>query len=387
MEKEKINLMPWAGTFLAILLYVVSLKFRGMLTSGEYEFALMLKGIFPGLSGAFLPKLPAAAATLLTGGLLWLTAAKLKLLHPGSTAGFYLCFPPVWWIGTSASAAPLLALSITLAVSGLFITRRSTNKAEKIASFITGVAGAIIAALIARSRFFTWAGVVMAFLPVIFLTFGVYLEKLDMRQVALRRLNRMAIMTAMLFALLLIYFLLPSFAKICNVELPADLSTLSRGLQLYRPAVALLIPFLWLYIALKAEKFSEKSFFICFAAGFVMLTLPPSVPWNRLSTIPAKDELEQMVPEINQPDTAIFADDSTLAALTYTLDIPVSKVGRNPDDLPPDQLAGKIRNALLNGDVIVVSAKGELDSFLPEDLIPVRYTSRQNCKIFRFTGE
>jgi len=42
MEKEKINLMPWAGTFLAILLYVVSLKFRGMLTSGEYEFALML---------------------------------------------------------------------------------------------------------------------------------------------------------------------------------------------------------------------------------------------------------------------------------------------------------------------------------------------------------
>jgi hypothetical protein len=42
---------------------------------------------------------------------------------------------------------------------------------------------------------------------------------------------------------------------------------------------------------------------------------------------------------------------------------------------------------LRDGDVIVISARGELDSFLPENLTPVKFTSRQNCKIFRFTGE
>jgi hypothetical protein len=32
----------------------------------------------------------------------------------------------------------------------------------------------------------------------------------------------------------------------------------------------------------------------------------------------------------------------------------------------------------------VVSSKGELDSYLPEKLIPVKYTSRQDCNIFHF---
>ena len=108
MKKENLNLMPWAGAILAALLYIVSLNYRGMLSAGEYEYALMLKAYFPGLNGPFLPKLPAALATLLTGGLLWLTAARLRLLHPGCVAGFYLCFPPVWWIGTSATPAPVL---------------------------------------------------------------------------------------------------------------------------------------------------------------------------------------------------------------------------------------------------------------------------------------
>ncbi len=387
MKKENLNLMPWAGVFLAALLYIVSLNYRGMLSTGEYEYALMLKAYFPGLTGSFLPKLPAALATLLTAGLLWLTAAKLRLLHPGSIAGFYLCFPPVWWIGTSASPAPVLALCISLAAAGLFITRRSNDMIVKFSTLAAGITGAVLAAIIAQSKFFTWSGVISGFLPATFLTFGVYLDKLDLRGLALRRLNRMAVMTAMLFALLLIYFLLPSLARILKVDLPGSFSTLSRGVQLYRPALALLIPFLWICIALKSDRFSEKSFFICFAIGFVMLTLPPAVPWNRLSAIPGKAELEQMIPEISRNNPVYFADDSTWAAISYTLDTPVRCVGRSADDLPPDQLAGKIREALHDGDVIVISARGELDYFLPDDLHPVKFTSRQNCKIFRFTGE
>jgi hypothetical protein len=229
--------------------------------------------------------------------------------------------------------------------------------------------------------------VISGFLPAIFLTFGVYLDKLDMRGAALRRLNRMAVVTAMLFALMLIYFLLPSFARILKVDLPGDFTTLSGGVQLYRPALALLIPFLWIFIVLKSDRFSEKSFFLCFAIGFVLLTLPPAISWGKLSVIPSKAELEQMMPEISRNNPVYFADDSTWAAISYTLDTPVRSVGKSADDLPPDQLAGKITEALRDGDVIVISARGELDSFLPENLTPVKFTSRQNCKIFRFTGE
>ena len=120
--------MPAVGTLFLILLYFVSLYHRALLTPGEYEFALALKNIFPGISGNFLPKIPAAAATLATAGILWLTAAKFKLLHPGNAAALYLCFPPVWYVGTSASAVPLTVFFITLTAGGLFFARRAEKR-------------------------------------------------------------------------------------------------------------------------------------------------------------------------------------------------------------------------------------------------------------------
>ncbi len=387
MKKENFNLMPWAGVFLAVLLYIASINYRGLMTAGEYDFAVMLKSFFPWVSGTVMPKLPAALATLFTAGLLWLTAAKLHLLHPGNAAGFYLCFPPVWWLGTSASAAPLLALAVSLAAAGLFITRRSSRIFEKSAALIAGITGAAAAALIAQSRFFSWSGVVLAFMPVIFLTFAVYLDKLELRALAGRRLNRMALTTAVIFAMILIYFLLPSLARMLKVDLPAGLTTLSYGQSVYRPAIALLIPFFWIYLVLKSDKTADKGFFLCFAVGFVMLTLPPAVPWRRLASIPDREELAQMLPEISRYNPIFFADDSTRAAISYVTGFPVRSVGRSSDDLPPDQLAAEIKEALHQGDVIVVYANGELDSFLPEDLSAVKFNSRQNCKIFRYSGE
>ena len=81
MEKDKIKLIPVTGALLIILLYFVSLNFRGFFLPEEYVFAVNLKALLPALRGTYLPKLPAACATLLTGGILWFIASKFKILQ------------------------------------------------------------------------------------------------------------------------------------------------------------------------------------------------------------------------------------------------------------------------------------------------------------------
>lgn len=386
MKNSDINLMPVVGAILLTVLYICSLCYRGILTAGEYDFVLALQNIFPGLSGTFLPKLPAALATLASGGIIFLAAYRLKLLHPGVPAGLYLCFPPVWWIGTSATAIPVLSFLITVAAAGLFTARKEENFTGRLIGFAIGCAGAIGAAALAQTQFFSWWSLFMALFPVLFLAFAIHLEKLDDRNLAGKRLNRIALFIAVILLMLTVCFLLPSICRFMKISIPAVLKSFYAGKNLYLPSMALLVPLLWLYVASKAQKSAEKVFFICFAVGFVMLMLPPSLPWSQMTDTLQKDDLLQMCPQLLSGKYTVFADDSSASAVACNLRLPVQRVGRGENDLPPAQLREKIIAALTNGNVAVFSDDGELDAYLPVELDCVKYTSAGNCKLYLYSG-
>ena len=386
MEKDKIKLIPVTGALLIILLYFVSLNFRGFFLPEEYVFAVNLKALFPALRGTYLPKLPAACATLLTGGILWFIASKFKILHPGTAAAIYLCFPPVWWVGTSALAAPVLAMLIDLAAAGLFLARREKHIGWKIGSFAVGLSGAAGAAFMAVNGFFDWSAVVLAFMPVLALIGAIHLEKLDDRQQAASRLNRLGAGTAVVLGLILIFLMLPSFARMLKVDFPEDLMVFRSGERIYRPALALLIPMLWIYVIFQVKSYVEKLYALLLAVGFVMLTLPPALPWGRLARTPQPEQLKLIFPEVVRDKPVYFADASTCGAMNYVFGVECRQVGRNPDDLPPAELAAEAETALKKSDVVIVSFNGELDAFLPPGRSSVKSTLYK-CRFFRFTGD
>ncbi len=386
MEKGKIKIIPVAGTILLVLLYLVSLEFRGFFLPEEYVFAMKLKGMFPALSGTYLPKLPAALSTLLTGGLLWFIASKFKLLHPGTAAGIYLCFPPVWWIGTSALPSAVLALLIDLAAAGLFIARREDGMTWRFGGFFAGLAGAVGAALLAVNGFFDWCAVIMAFMPVLALIAAVRLEKLDDRQLAEARINRIGIALAVAGGLCLLFLLLPSIARMLKVSFPDGLSVYRGGERLYRPALAVLIPMLWIYVVFQVKNYVDKLFALLLAVGFFLLTMPPALPWGRLAQVPQPAQLELIFPELMHDKPVFYADSTSAAALYYVFNIESCRVGREPGEMPPSELAAEVEKSLKKSDVVVASFDGELDAFLPPERSNVK-NQLHKCKFFRFTGD
>ena len=387
MSEEKLNLSPWIGGILLILLYFAALSCRGFTSTAEYEFAVKLRELFPALQGTFIPKIPAAAATLLTGALLYLAAKKFKLANPGTSPVLYLCFPPVWFIGTSASPAPVLAFLISLAAAGLLLARKESKTSLKFAGFISGIAGAVGAAFFAQSGFFSWQSLIMALLPILFLTWAIRLEKQDDSGLANRKMNRLAIFIAVIFILLLILLLIPPVCRFLKIDFPETLAIFPKGTMLYRPALALIAPLLWLFMVRDTGKYAGKIAIIGIATGFFMLTMPSSLPWNKLSGVIQEDQLLPFKAELLANDPVFFADDHTAYPISYCLKCRVNPVSRKIKGAThPDFLKQQISDILKNSDVVVASADGELEAFLP-DKSKIKYTLKNKCNLFLFTGE
>ena len=388
MKSKHITWTPVIGSAMLIIFYLLSLRFRGLFTAQEYDFALMLQQLWPAANGTYLPKLPAALATLATGGILYLAAHGLRLLHPGNTAAMYLCFPLTWWVGTSASSAPVLALFIVIAAAGLFLAHREKNLLWKLAGFSIGLLGAAAAAYLAQTVFFNWTGTVLAILPLLFLTFAIRLEKLDDRGTAERKLNIFTVVYAVVIIMLMVLLLAPAVCRFLKISFPAALTVFRAGEHIYQSAAALIIALIWLFFALKTAKSSDKVSLICFATGLLLLFLPATLPWSRISKAPQPESLMKIYPEIMVNDPVFFADASTSSAVSFLLKVPVQRVGRAKNELPPPQLAEAIIQKLEQGkDAVIFSDLGELDSFLPEDKVCTKFTSQKQYKIFLFKGD
>lgn len=378
-------LKPAAVIMMFAMLYGVSLPFRPLFAPDEYDFAVRMMHFFPEISGLVSPKLPALAATMLCAGVIWTTAAKMKIFRPWSAAVIYLLLPPVWFYGTAALPVQIVVLSISLTVMLLYFARKSNHKASRACCSILAIAAALGTALLGKSDFFSWAAVPMALLPILSLHAAAKLERLDDRNRAEKVLDRIGGFLAFLLLFALALLLAAPLCRCFNCPCPEFLIFYPPGKRLFIPAMALIVPLLWFFMSSKAAKSTEK--LLCIAAGvaFVLLALPPSLPWHRfLHDLPGRATAD-LAKELGRSNAEYFADRNYDAVIAYEWRVPVTVFGRRDGELHPEKLKDVITRALKKSDVIIALSSNNYDTFLPRENRIV-YTSGSNRRIIRYSG-
>lgn len=370
----KINIPGWkpAVTVLAFaVLYTVALPFRPLFAPHEYDFAVAMLHYFPEMTGRVYPKLPAVVATLLTGILVWLTAWKMRMQYPWIALCSYLLFIPVWYFGTSASAIPVFTFAVSLTAALLYFGRKSDNILAKTGCVILAVPMALATAWFGKSVFFSWQCILMAFTPILAVTFCAYLEKLNDRDKAAKlvhRFNRVLIFCSLM---LLVLLLLPPVFRMFNASYPQSLQLYPTGQSLVRPALTFLVPLLWFFMSASLQKFPEKSLTAAAGIGTMLFILPATVPWTYLLHNAPGEAVERLAPELKRNDPVFLSDKNSASVLRYQLRVDVREIGREADAIKPVDLKHYINKELEKGDVIVALSSKEFDSELPKEFTGV----------------
>ena len=385
MKKLLAALKPATGILLFALLYGVTLPFRPLFAPGEYDFAAFMLKIFPGMTGNILPKLPALAATMLTATLVLLLATRMRLSRPWIATVVYLVLPPVWFFGTSAAAEQIFALAVTLTVLLFYLGHKTPNIGLKTLCGVLAVPAAVGAAFILKWEHFSAACVLMAPVPLLSVAFAAYLEKLDDQGKATGLLNRLTFLLALLDILLLATLLVSPICRRFKLACPGIFHLYVPEGGILRPALSLVIPLLWFFLAKGAANIGHKVICLAVGIGFVILTLPASLPWSRLIRDMPGEAVMQLKEELQKGSPTCFADVRYAGAIEYQLRLPVTLFGRGEGKLRPAELRSAIADALRSGDVLVALSDRDYDSYLPKGAGQV-YQSGAGRRIIRYSG-
>lgn len=384
----KINVHGWKPALMILsfaVLYTVALPFRPLFAPDEYDFAASMMHYFPAISGRIWPKVPAMLATLLTGFLVWLTARKMRMQYPWIALCSYLLFIPVWFYGTSASAVPVFSLAVTLIATLLFFCRKSDNVFTKTTCAVLAVPVAAATAWFGKSIFFSWQCILMAFTPILAVSFCAYLEKLNDRNKAAKlitRLNRVLIFCTLLALVLL---LLPPVFRIFNWGYPASLQLYPTGRSLVRPALTLLVPMLWFFMSASLDEMPKKFLTSAAGVGIFLFILPATVPWNHLLHNTPGEAVQHLGSELKRNDPVYFADRNSVSVLKYQLRVEVREIGRTPGAVIPAELKQNINKELEKGDVVVALSGKEFDSDLPREFTGIVHRAGER-RFIRYSG-
>lgn len=386
MKKLVSVLKVGSGMALFALLYGVTLPFRPLFAPDEYDFAVRMSGFVPEMTGIVLPKLPALAATMLIAGLILLAAHRMRLVRPWLVSVVYLVLPPVWFYGTGAAVEQLFALAVTLVAVMLYLGRKSRHTFPKAALCLAAIPAAAAAAVLLKWEHFKLPSVLMAMIPMLALFAGAYLERLDDQGRAGKLLNRIAFLLAFCSLAALTLLILPPLSRYFKFHYPAAL-TLPLSGGVLRPALAFLVPLLWYFLAKNAERAAHKTIYLAVGIGFMMLTLPAVLPWQRMLRDMPGEAVGRLAPELRRGSPCFFADDQYAGALAYRLQVPVVRFGRKAGEMRPADLRGAVAEARKRGDVVVALSDREFDSYLPPESEGIIYTSGSKRRIIRYFGE
>ena len=384
MKKFVCGLIPIIEILLFISLYGVILPVRPLCAPDEFDFILMLQKFFPEISGKVMMRLPAALSTLFTGLTIYFCAKTVKLRYPAMAAAFFLLFPPTWFYGTSASIVPVFVLAVSLIAFGIFTGRRENSRLKKLFCFLPALPAAFLVAGTIQAGLLSIPCVVLSFVPVASLSLTAYLERLEDRGKASRRIDRVIRLTIILLLFSVAMLLVPSICRHFKMSYPDSLNIYQPGETVFRPALSLLIPVIWLFTGLSVKEASAKISFIIIAAIFLLLTLPLSLPWERQYNFRLDRELELMKKDLNGEPAVYFADTGIAGALSYKLEVPVKKIGRSGSVVRPAMLKKEIDSALHTEHVFVALSGNEYDSYLPK-YNRTEYQSSGKYRIIRFS--
>ncbi len=386
MKKYISGMIPAAMILLFAIIYGFSLPHRPLIAPDEYDFAALLMRFFPETSGCVLPKLPALAATLICAVLIWITARSLRLLHPWMPVVIYLLLPPVWFYGTASLPVQIFALAVSGTAAMLFFARKTTHSLVKGIFCLLAVFPAVLAAILLKYHQFSLAGAVMSAVPFLALSLGAYLERADDRGKGAKYVDRFIRLLVLLSLTALAMLILPPMCRYFQWEYPARLVIFPPGTSIMRPALVCIVPLLWYFMAKRETKISGKMLFIAAGAGFILLTLPPILPWQKfLHNTPGKT-FSQLAGELKRENVKYFADSNSAGVLAYEWRVPVTSFGRRPGEMRPLELRDAVKKALVSGDAVVVLSNREFDSYLPPESRGTIYTSGSKRRIIHYFG-
>ncbi len=386
MKKNIPGVIPAAVIVLFALIYGVALPYRPLTAPNEYDFAALLMRFFPEISGIVMPKLPALAATLGCAILIWLTAWKVRLLHSWMPAVIYLLLPPVWFYGTAASAVQIFALAVTWTAAMLFFARKSGYRTIKGVFCLLAVIPAAMAAILLKYGLFSFAGGLMSAVPFLSLWLGAYLERADDRGKGAKYFDRFINLLVLLSLAGLTLLILPPMCRYFQWNYPEKLIFFAPGESILRPALLCIVPLLWYFMAKRETRIVNKMLFLAAGAGFILIALPPVLPWQKfLHNTPGKT-FAGLAGEFKKGTPEYFADSNSAGVLAYEWRVPVMRFGRLPGEMRPLELRAAVEKALISGDAVVALSNREFDSYLPQNCRGKVYTSGSNRRIIRYIG-
>lgn len=320
------------GCAVIVLLYTAQAWLRPLAVPGEYNFIVLLQKYVPEYPDIpVLLRLPAMLATLLSGWLFFAIAKLRDFKRPGILAAFYLLLPPVFYAGTAASAVPLLAAGVLLALLGLQKASMSDRLWGRAKAVFAALPGVLVTGMYATSVFCRKEDFLMLIPVAAVFLIGIisdWIERKDKERTR-RILNRVIIICSAALCMLGVMIMIPQILRHFKVDFPAGLAFYHAGERIYRPMLMLLLPLVWLYLARDANKIGRKLFLMLGALGFLTFVLPLTLPWKIQRDLYAGYTFEKLSGEISRTDTVCFVMEKDSAFFRKYFKLPVRIIGEN----------------------------------------------------------
>lgn len=353
--------------FILLTVYAVEAAVRPLAAPGEYLFVYQLHRLIPDYpEPRLLLRLPSILLTFAGAGTVWLLGGVWKLKHPGRAAAFYLLFPPVFYIGTSATLMPLLSTGVLLALYGLLKYVHTRAAKERFFTLLGVIPVIIVTAFYIDSDFCNirdlW-GIVAVVTALILVQWFNYLERDKER--AGRCLDRFARISSIILLILAVMVMIPVLLRHFKVDFPPDFAIYGRGERIIRPLLMLLLPLLWFNLARGAKKNGKKLILIGGAVAFLLFALPITLPWRVQKNIYWHYMFENIAKELPAGNTVCLAEEKDVPFFREFFKFPTTVIGENSGEIKPDELDKYVEKMLAQNNVLIVCSNDKLETSCP----------------------
>ena len=356
------------GVGLLTALYFGEAALRPFSGPNEYQFAALVKNVFPGYSQCdFMLRLPAVLLTLISGALFYIFVKKLNFKRPGLSAAFYLLFPPVFYPGTGASFIPVLNCGIMLCACGIQYALKYDSWKAKFFCALAVIAGASGIVLYLNSGFFNLKDLGMPAALAVFFILNILADRREKKDKErfLRSINRIAFFCAGCAGVLAVLIWVPVLLRHFKVDFPEGVAFYGRHEKLIRPMVMLIITVIWLGLARESSKVGKKLLLCSGALAFFLLFLPVTIPWQLQKDLYWHHSLTPVLKQIDSKNCVclVSKEESPFFERFFNKTILIA------DDVkgaaPAKEIKARVTELLKSSDVMIVCNSRKLEKMCP----------------------
>lgn len=356
------------GAGLLTALYLGEAALRPFSGPYEYQFAALVKNVFPGYSQCdFMLRLPAVLLTLASGALFYVFVKRSNFKRPGLSAAFYLLFPPVFYHGTGASFIPVLNCGIMLGGCGILYALKKDNVKTRLLCVIAVIAGLSGIVLYLNSDFFNLKDLGMPAALIVFFILNILADRREKKDKErfLRGINRIAFLCAASAGVLAVLIWVPVLLRHFKVDFPEGVAFYGRHEQLIRPMVMLIITSVWLGLARESKKVGKKLFLCSGALAFFLLFLPVTIPWQLQKDLYWHHSLTPVLKQIDSKNCVCLTAkaEAPFFQRFFSKTVLIAEDGKNA--VRPENIKTEVEKLLKTSDVIVVCNSRKLEKQCP----------------------